>query len=63
MEYFGAQAVRVPCTTADTHSAPKRAFQNGTGFPQKMKIEMCWQQKEKKTLLTAWLNGPVVRQS
>jgi hypothetical protein len=30
MEYLGAREVRVPCTTAETHSAPKRAFQNGT---------------------------------
>lgn len=30
MEYLGARDVRVPWTTADTHSAPKRAFQYGT---------------------------------
>jgi hypothetical protein len=28
--YFGARDVRVPWTTAETHSAPKRAFQYGT---------------------------------
>lgn len=30
MEYFGAREVSVPCTTADTHSAPNLAFQYGT---------------------------------
>lgn len=30
MEYLGAREVRVPWTTAETHSAPKRAFQKGT---------------------------------
>ena len=30
IEYFGAREVRVPCTTAETHSAPNLAFQNGT---------------------------------
>lgn len=32
MAYFGAREVNVPWTTAETHSAPKRAFQNGTNF-------------------------------
>ncbi len=28
--YLGAREVSVPWTTAETHSAPNRAFQNGT---------------------------------
>lgn len=30
IEYLGARDVSVPWTTAETHSAPNRAFQNGT---------------------------------
>ena len=30
MAYLGARDVSVPWTTAETHSAPKCAFQNGT---------------------------------
>ena len=32
IEYLGAREVSVPCTTAETHSAPKRAFQYGTAY-------------------------------
>ena len=53
MEYLGARAVKMPCTTSDTHSLPNCAFQYGTirarGF-QPEPVSALWRGGNPKTV-------------